>query len=73
MSERLTLHTPRRHNVVWVFGDQHRAHATSYRVLRCAPGAEVGCTIDGTECGRWVFRSERVAGAERGNGGTVGG
>ena len=32
MSERrLTLHNPRRPNVVWVFGDQHRAHATSYR------------------------------------------
>ena len=31
MSERLTLRTPRRPNVVWIFGDQHRAHATSYR------------------------------------------
>ena len=31
MSERLTLHNPRRPNVVWIFGDQHRAHATSYR------------------------------------------
>ena len=31
MSERLTLHSPRRPNVVWIFGDQHRAHATSYR------------------------------------------
>ena len=31
MSERLTLHNPRRPNVVWVFGDQHRADATSYR------------------------------------------
>ena len=24
MNERLTLHTPRRPNVVWSFGDQHR-------------------------------------------------
>ena len=31
MSERLTLRRARRPNVVWVFGDQHRAHATSYR------------------------------------------
>ena len=31
MNERLTLHAPRRPNVVWVFGDQHRAQATSYR------------------------------------------
>ena len=31
MSERLTLRAPRRPNVVWIFGDQHRAHATSYR------------------------------------------
>ena len=31
MSERLTLHSPRRPNVVWIFGDQHRVHATSYR------------------------------------------
>ena len=31
MSERLTLHRARRPNVVWIFGDQHRAHATSYR------------------------------------------
>ena len=31
MSERLTLRTPRRPNVVWIFGDQHRSHATSYR------------------------------------------
>ena len=31
MSERLTLRNPRRPNVVWIFGDQHRAHATSYR------------------------------------------
>ena len=31
MSDRLTLHPPRRPNVVWIFGDQHRVHATSYR------------------------------------------
>ena len=31
MSDRLTLRTPRLPNVLWVFGDQHRAHATSYR------------------------------------------
>ena len=31
MSERLTLHSPRRPNVVWIFDDQHRVHATSYR------------------------------------------
>ncbi len=31
MSDRLTLRTPRPPNVLWVFGDQHRAHATSYR------------------------------------------
>ena len=31
MSDRLTLRAPRRPNAVWVFGDQHRAHATSYR------------------------------------------
>ena len=31
MSERLTLRTPRPPNVLWIFGDQHRAHATSYR------------------------------------------
>ena len=31
VSERLSLHRARRPNVVWVFGDQHRAHATSYR------------------------------------------
>ena len=30
VSERLSLHRARRPNVVWVFGDQHRAHATSY-------------------------------------------
>ena len=43
------------------------------RLLRCAPPAEVSCRIDGVECGRWSFRSERVAGAERWNGGTVAG
>ena len=31
MSERLTLRPPRPPNVLWIFGDQHRAHATSYR------------------------------------------
>ncbi len=31
MSDRLTLRNPRPPNVLWVFGDQHRAHATSYR------------------------------------------
>ncbi|MDE0448580.1 MAG: sulfatase [Spirochaetaceae bacterium] len=31
MSDRLTLRTPRPPNVLWVFGDQHRAQATSYR------------------------------------------
>ncbi len=31
MNERLTLHAPRRPNVVWIFADQHRAQATSYR------------------------------------------
>ena len=31
MSDRLTLRTPRAPNVLWIFGDQHRAHATSYR------------------------------------------
>lgn len=31
MSERLTLRPPRKPNVLWIFGDQHRAHATSYR------------------------------------------
>ena len=31
MDERLTLRTPRPPNVLWIFGDQHRAHATSYR------------------------------------------
>ncbi len=31
MSERLTLRTTRPPNVLWVFGDQHRAQATSYR------------------------------------------
>lgn len=31
VSERLTLRTPRPPNVLWIFGDQHRAHATSYR------------------------------------------
>ena len=31
MSDRLTLRTPRPPNVLWIFGDQHRAHATSYR------------------------------------------
>ena len=31
MSERLTLRTPRPPNVLWIFGDQHRAHAASYR------------------------------------------
>ena len=31
MSARLTLRTPRAPNVLWIFGDQHRAHATSYR------------------------------------------
>ena len=42
-----------------------------YQVLRCAPPAEVSCTIDGAECGRWSFRSECVPGAERWNGGTA--
>ena len=40
---------------------------------RCAPPAEVSCTIDGAECGRWSFRSECVPGAERWNSGTVAG
>ena len=31
MSDPLTLRTPRPPNVLWIFGDQHRAHATSYR------------------------------------------
>ena len=31
MNDRLTLRTPRPPNVLWIFGDQHRAHATSYR------------------------------------------
>ena len=44
---------------------------TGRPVLRCAPRAEVSCTIDGAECGRWSFRSECVPGAERWNGGTA--
>ena len=31
MSDRLTLRTPRPPNVLWIYGDQQRAHATSYR------------------------------------------
>ena len=49
------------------------AAAAAQVVLRCAPPAEVSCTIDGAECGRWSFRSECVPGAERWNSGTVAG
>ena len=49
------------------------AVAKVHQVLRCAPPAEVSCTIDGAECGRWSFRSECVPGAERWNSGTVAG
>ena len=51
-----------------IAGFEHRS-----QVLRCAPPAEAGWGIDGVECGRWSFRSERVPGAERWNGGTVAG
>ena len=52
----------------------HEGHQLeSYQLLRCAPPAEVSCTIDGAECGRWSFRSECVPGAERWNSGTVAG
>lgn len=31
MNERLSFRPERRPNVIWIFGDQHRAHALSYR------------------------------------------
>ena len=31
MSEKFSFRPVRRPNVIWVFGDQHRAHALSYR------------------------------------------
>ena len=31
MTERLSFRPERRPNVIWIFGDQHRAHALSYR------------------------------------------
>ena len=31
MSEQLSFRPERRPNVIWIFGDQHRAHALSYR------------------------------------------
>ena len=75
-----TLDTDFMESVWWVFktlwnkGLIYEGYKSlAYCLLRCAPPAEVSCTIDGAECGRWSFRSECVPGAERWNSGTVAG
>ena len=33
MNEQFSFRPVRKPNVIWIFGDQHRAHALSYRVI----------------------------------------